>query len=579
MLRRHGPIGTLIQLAVGLTVVAGVGALTHTRWLLAGAILVLVAASATLLAGRGLDRPGDPARVVTRGCAILAAGTSLVAILAPAALPPLPTLVLGPGLLAFAALRVRSWWALGVATRIQLAWQLGLHQRRPVPLIVLGACGALAVVGALLGVPLTVLPVAGGAAVLYLGWRRARTRLQTIGHLQWIAANATGTRDPATVTVMPSAIDWLAGSGDTIAYASVAPPDGWVPPPAPAAALAGVFAQHGYAIDIDHARRVIGVWHEQAVAPLPDLAAFDGQLAEPGEVRLSVGLDAAELTWDLTAAPHALFTGATGTGKTTVILCAIVQAHSHGFDVWALDPKESEFGMLDGRVERVARGLDECWQALIDAESAMRERQARMREHSVEHWSQVPGLDPILIVVDEAFDLLAAGVRDKERKATRDSAADSLGSIARLGRAPGVHLLAAAQRPDARVLSGELRNNLRCRLLLGTPLQSEALMVLDGVSDLPDVSQGVDGPPPKGRGLLQAASPSAPEVVQCWYMTRPEIEQALPLQDGDGERAGDSVPEAWQELHSPEPAPAPEPQPERDDRIVLDLDDDDEARL
>ncbi len=38
----------------------------------------------------------------------------------------------------------------------------------------------------------------------------------------------------------------------------------------------------------------------------------------------------------------------------------------------------------------------------------------------------------------------------------RDSAADSLGSIARLGRAPGVHLLAAAQRPDARVLSGKL---------------------------------------------------------------------------------------------------------------------------
>ncbi|MDQ2760654.1 MAG: hypothetical protein M3Y17_09560 [Actinomycetota bacterium] len=163
MFRRHGPIGTLIQLAVGLAVAAGVRALTHTRWLLAAAVLALVAAGATLLAGRGLDRPGDPARVVTRGCAILAAGTSLVAILAPVALPPLPALVLGPGLLAFAALRVRAWWALGVATHIQLAWQVGLHQRRPVPLIVLGACGALAVAGALLGVPLTVLCPSPGA--------------------------------------------------------------------------------------------------------------------------------------------------------------------------------------------------------------------------------------------------------------------------------------------------------------------------------------------------------------------------------------------------------------------------------
>ncbi|MDQ2760653.1 MAG: FtsK/SpoIIIE domain-containing protein [Actinomycetota bacterium] len=189
---------------------------------------------------------------------------------------------------------------------------------------------------------------------------------------------------------MPSAIDWLAGSDDTLAYASVAPPDRWVPPPAPAANLAGVFAQHGYSIDVDHARRVIGVWHAETVEPLPDLAALDGALAQPGAIRVGVGLEAAELTWDSTQAPHAPFTGATGTGKTTVILCAIVQAARHGFRVWALDPKESEFGLLEGRCERVARGLDECWAALIDAEAMMRERQARMREHGVEHWAQFP---------------------------------------------------------------------------------------------------------------------------------------------------------------------------------------------
>ncbi len=97
MFRRHGPVGTFFQLAAGLAVVAGVGALTHTRWLLAAAVLALVAAGAMLLAGRQLDRPGEPARVVTRGCVILAAGTGLVAVLAPVALPALPALILGPG--------------------------------------------------------------------------------------------------------------------------------------------------------------------------------------------------------------------------------------------------------------------------------------------------------------------------------------------------------------------------------------------------------------------------------------------------------------------------------------------------
>ncbi len=95
MFRRHGPIGTLIQIAAGLAMGAGVGAITHTHWLLAAAIL---AAGATLLAGRTLDRPtGDLAAIVSRACWMLAAGTSLVSVLAPVALPPLPALLLGPG--------------------------------------------------------------------------------------------------------------------------------------------------------------------------------------------------------------------------------------------------------------------------------------------------------------------------------------------------------------------------------------------------------------------------------------------------------------------------------------------------
>ncbi len=303
------------------------------------------------------------------------------------------------------------------------------------------------------------------------------------------------------------------------------------------------------------------------VAPVPDAAPWDRGLPQD-RTRLLVGVgeDGRRIGWDLKQAPHALFTGATGVGKTTSILLVVVQAAHVGFRVWALDPKESEFGLLEDRVERLAFGLDDCWQALIDAEAEMRERQALLRARGKRHWSEVEGLRAIMVVVDEAFDLLGAGVRDKDRKALRDAAADSLGSIARLGRAPGVHLLAAAQRPDAKVLAGELRNNLRCRLLLGRPLKSEVLMTLDGVDEdgVPDVG---DDPLPKGRGLMQEASPSTPQVVQCVYATDEQVKAALDELGPAQESAPDAVPERWEGV-------APEDPDERAAGIKLSLDDD-----
>ena len=324
--------------------------------------------------------------------------------------------------------------------------------------------------------------------------------------------------------------------------------------------VADRFEAAGWELDrIEYDDRLMWLRRPAWVEPVPDAAPWDGRLPQDRTwLLVGVGEDGRRIGWDLKQAPHALFTGATGVGKTTSILLVVVQAAHVGFRVWALDPKESEFGLLGDRVERLAFGLDDCWQALIDAEAEMRERQALLRERGKRHWSEVEGLRPIMVVVDEAFDLLGAGVRDKERKALRDAAADSLGSIARLGRAPGVHLLAAAQRPDAKVLAGELRNNLRCRLLLGRPLKSEVLMTLDGVDEDGVPNVGAD-PLPKGRGLMQEASPSAPRIVQCVYATDEQVESAL----DDLRPAPAAVPERWQ-------GPAPVG---RDSGIELSLED------
>lgn len=466
--------------------------------------------------------------------------------------------------------RLRQLWALPGADRVELAAGVVRDRQPMLARLVVAAGGVLLVVGAALGVPFAGLPlVLGVAGLVAWGWGPAKTRQVTVARLQATVANACRVRDPLMVAVEPTR--WLAGHDDVLDLAEAQLPVDWLPPEDPQK-LADALRGSGWDVALDAEARHLGLARAEPVEPVPDRVEWDGLVpSERGWFLLGVGEGDRRLGWDLTVAPHALFTGATGTGKTSAILHVIVQAACGGYRVWALDPKESEFHGLAGRVERVARGLDECWAALIDAERAMRDRQALMREQGVRNWTDVPDLAPMLVVVDEAFDLLAANVRDKERKAVRDEAADALGSLARLGRAPGVHLLAAAQRPDARVLSGELRNNLRARLLLGEALRAEVQMVLDGVDDpdalmLGDPPSGWEGTwPPKGRGVIQEASPSRPETVQCVYVTDEQVEQTLDALREPVEQADNHVPAAWAEMHDDE-----------GERIALDLSDPDD---
>ena len=52
----------------------------------------------------------------------------------------------------------------------------------------------------------------------------------------------------------------------------------------------------------------------------------------------------------------------------------------------------------------------------------------------------------------------------KEQKELVNQIESRLATIARLGRAFGIHLILATQRPDANLLSGQIRNNLNCRI-------------------------------------------------------------------------------------------------------------------
>lgn len=105
----------------------------------------------------------------------------------------------------------------------------------------------------------------------------------------------------------------------------------------------------------------------------------------------------------------------------------------------------------------------------------------------------------ILILIDELSEI----VNDKDYRCVSDIQ-NYLGSIARLGRAAGVHLCLATQRPSGNVINADLKNNIQMGMLLGDFDSAGSALVFD--EDISDISK----PEIKGRGYIK----SGKEIIE-----------------------------------------------------------------
>lgn len=238
---------------------------------------------------------------------------------------------------------------------------------------------------------------------------------------------------------------------------------------------------------------------------LPKMAPYPGPFGRKWS-EFAVGVSAeGEAIVDVQFAPHVLICGPTGSGKSVVQRMILFHAlvHSDTWKIVAIDPKRVELSHLRDypSVLQVATELEDSVQVTQDVHDEMMRRFDEMQATGVNHFLNLPNPPPaLMLMVDEAFAFLSPeGIKSdegKERDALHARAATLIGSIARLGRAAGCHLVLAAQRPDATVLKGELKNNLDARIAAGRMDTTPSLMVLDdeGATRLPKI---------KGRGMLR----------------------------------------------------------------------------
>lgn len=147
---------------------------------------------------------------------------------------------------------------------------------------------------------------------------------------------------------------------------------------------------------------------------------------------------------------------------------------------------------------KVATDIETAVDFLRFAQAVMMKRYERMEEMGVNDFEDLPEpLQALMVMIDEAGELLSAsGAKTDEAKAQDELKGEAkmiIGSIARLGRASGVHLVIATQRPDAELIPGETRDNLAVRVGCGTLKSSASTMLFQS-----GIGRRIHSTPPGG---------------------------------------------------------------------------------
>jgi len=214
-----------------------------------------------------------------------------------------------------------------------------------------------------------------------------------------------------------------------------------------------------------------------------------------------------------------LIAGATGSGKSvcinTIISCLIMEQSPENMRLIMIDPKRVELTPYNGiphLLTPVVVDPIEVVDLLKSLINEMLERYKRMEAigaRNIETYNQKSKdrMPYIVITVDELADLMMTASFDVEK---------SLCRLAQLGRATGIHLIVATQRPSVDILTGLIKANFPSRISFGVASQIDSRTILDVT--------GAEKLLGKGDMLYLGADNSRPGRVQGVYISDKEVE-------------------------------------------------------
>lgn len=225
---------------------------------------------------------------------------------------------------------------------------------------------------------------------------------------------------------------------------------------------------------------------------------------------------------DLTQMPHLLIAGSTGSGKSvfinSLLSCLIMQNTPETLRLVLIDPKRVELTPYNGIPHLISPVLVETDRVVAVLKALIQEMQNRYRKmeevgarNIISYNQQSDQKMPyLLIAVDELADLMMTSSFDIEQALCR---------LAQLGRATGIHLIIATQRPSVDVITGLIKANFPSRISFSVTSQIDSRTILD--------SMGAEKLLGKGDMLYLAREGSKPERIQGAFLADKEIKDVV----------------------------------------------------
>ena len=247
-------------------------------------------------------------------------------------------------------------------------------------------------------------------------------------------------------------------------------------------------------------------------------------LRESAKLPIAIGTSSSGTTLvvDLADMPHLLIAGATGSGKSvcinTIVSCLIMEKTPAEVRLLLVDPKRVELTPYNGIPHLLTPVVVETDQVVSLLKGVIREmlqRYRRMEEVGVRNIDaynrKTTDRMPYLVVaVDELADLMMSASFDVEQ---------SLCRLAQLGRATGIHLIVATQRPSVDVITGLIKANFPSRISFGVTSQIDSRTILDAT--------GAERLLGRGDMLYLAVDGARPERIQGVFISDREIEDVV----------------------------------------------------
>lgn len=255
----------------------------------------------------------------------------------------------------------------------------------------------------------------------------------------------------------------------------------------------------------------------------------------PLDVPLGRTVTGQVMTADLTKMPHLLIAGATGSGKSVainvIITSILLKAKPSQVKMLMIDPKKVELSVYNGiphllspvvsEPKKAARALGkvvgemerryELFAALgvrnLDGYNRMVEKE---NQNHTDPNEQQPTMPLILVIVDELADLMMTVSKDVE---------DAIVRIAQMGRAAGIHMILATQRPSVDVITGLIKANVPSRIAFAVSSGVDSRTIID--------TNGAEKLLGRGDMLFEPIDQNKPIRIQGAFISDHDVEAVV----------------------------------------------------